>query len=185
MQLLKAGFAPLVPHLTCYMGGGKPERLPGGTQPEDWYEADLPWVAVADAVQRLPGESIGADLEEALAERLGIPVYHSVEDLVARRPARGDARFHALLNQLGRLHDKKQRDYGTDADPFANIRGSAEWGIEPWLGALLRAGDKVKRLKTFAQKRSLANESVRDSLLDLAAYSLIALILMEESGAAK
>jgi hypothetical protein len=41
--------------------------------------------------------------------------------------------------------------------------------------------DKVTRLKTYAVKGTLANEGVEDSLLDIAAYSLIALILFRES----
>lgn len=39
-----------------------------------WLENDLPWVAVADVVLRLPGESSGADEETAYAKSLGIPV---------------------------------------------------------------------------------------------------------------
>jgi hypothetical protein len=34
-----------------------------------------------DAVLRLPGESAGADLDVATAERLGIPVYHDVAEI--------------------------------------------------------------------------------------------------------
>lgn len=82
-QLLKAGFAPLVPHLTCYWAGDTPEVLPSGTVQEDWYAIDLPWVAVSEAVVRIPGESTGADKEVALARSLGIPVYESVESLIA------------------------------------------------------------------------------------------------------
>ena len=180
MRLLKAGFAPMVPHLTCFMGGNTPEVLPNGTVHEDWYAADLPWVAVSDAVLRLPGESTGADLETGLALRLGIPVYYSADELIAQPPARGDDRFHALLRQLGSLHCRKAADYGTDADQFANVRASVEWGIPPWLGALVRANDKVQRLKAYAAKRSLVNESVQDSMMDLAAYALIARILHDE-----
>src|SRR3990167_4090092 len=46
-------------------------------------------------------------------------------------------RFHDILQELGALHDRKQRDYGRDDDPFANVRASNEWGIEPWVGALV------------------------------------------------
>ena len=38
----------------------------------------------------------------------------------------GDPRFHYELARLGDLHDKKQVDYGTDNDPFANVRGSQD-----------------------------------------------------------
>jgi hypothetical protein len=86
--------------------------------------------------------------------------------------AEGDARFHELLRQIGELHDKKQRDYGADEDPFANVRASQEWGVEPWVGALVRLNDKGE----------LANESAEDSMMDIAVYSLIALILYRESG---
>jgi hypothetical protein len=92
----------------------------------------------------------------------------------------GDPRFHALLKQIGELHDAKQRDYGTDADAFANVRGSEDWGVAPWIGAMVRATDKVRRLQTYAAKGSLINEGVEDSLMDLAVYSLIALILFRE-----
>ncbi len=89
-------------------------------------------------------------------------------------------KFHDLLDEAGELHDKKQADYGVDNDPFANIRASTDWGLDPWVGAMLRTTDKVKRLQAFAQKGSLKNESARDSLMDIAVYSLIAIVLMEE-----
>lgn len=91
LRLLKAGLAPLVPHLTCYLGEAsapdlamlaRPETLTCGTTPTDWYEADLPWVDVADAVLRLPGESVGADLETQRAADRGIPVFTAIEDVI-------------------------------------------------------------------------------------------------------
>ncbi len=90
--------------------------------------------------------------------------------------------FHNILKDLGKLHDKKQRDYGTDADPFNNIRASAkEWGIPSWVGAMLRATDKVRRLQKFADKGELANESVIDAFDDLAVYAVIARVMYEEA----
>lgn len=88
--------------------------------------------------------------------------------------------FAKLLGEIEELHKKKQQDYGTDGDPFANIRGSEEWGIRPWIGAMVRAQDKIKRIQKYAREGNLANESVRDSFMDLAVYSLIACLLWEE-----
>jgi len=85
--------------------------------------------------------------------------------------------FHVVLKQLGDLHDKKQQDYGTDQDPFHNVRSAGEWGIEPWMGAMVRATDKVRRLQAYAKKGTLANEGVEDAFMDLAVYSIIALLL--------
>lgn len=92
----------------------------------------------------------------------------------------GDPRFHALLKEIGDLHDKKQKDYGVETDPFANVRGSSNWGVKPWVGAVVRANDKIKRLQKYAQDGQLANESARDSFMDLAVYALIALVLHDE-----
>jgi hypothetical protein len=88
--------------------------------------------------------------------------------------------LHAELKLLGELHDRKQQDYGTDADPFANVRASEEFGIPAWMGAVLRGNDKMSRLKTYAKKGTLANEGVEDSLRDMAVYALIALVLFRE-----
>src|SRR5438552_805176 len=80
VRLIHAGFAPFTPQLSCYMGGDTPEVLAAGIQHHEWLGMDLPWVAVSDCVLRLPGESTGADMEVAEAERLDIPVYHDVDE---------------------------------------------------------------------------------------------------------
>jgi len=89
-------------------------------------------------------------------------------------------RFHDLLKEIGELHDRKQSDYGRADDPFANVNGSAEWGIRPWVGAMLRATDKLKRLQKYSKEGNLANEGARDSFLDAAVYNLIACVLWEK-----
>jgi hypothetical protein len=88
IRLLKAGVPVHVPHLTCFMGqvydgpGAIPEVLPRGTVIEDWYGMSLVEVRKCDAVLRLPGESTGSDMEVEEAERLGLPVFHTVEDVL-------------------------------------------------------------------------------------------------------
>lgn len=90
-------------------------------------------------------------------------------------------RFHDILAELGDIHDQKQEDYGTEEDPFNNVRASArEWGVTPWFGAMLRATDKVKRLQTFYRTGRLTNESVIDAFNDLAVYAGIARVMYEE-----
>lgn len=95
IALIKAGLSPLCPHLSCFSGGvvkadprtasyyAKAEVLPAGTTVEQWYETDLPWVDVSEALLRLPGEGKGSDGEVARATELGIPVFYSVEEAVA------------------------------------------------------------------------------------------------------
>lgn len=98
---------------------------------------------------------------------------------MVRHPA--SARFHEILRELGDLHDAKGADYGTETDPFANVRASTEWGVPAWVGAMIRLTDKVRRLQAFARRGKLRNESAVDSLNDIAVYAVIARILLEES----
>ena len=100
VALTKAGFAPFCPHWSVY---AKPCRA---TSPdardnrqrveclgdwkgnddmshEDWMGVDLPWVQISHAVLRLPGESVGADLEVKHANENGIPVFTDTTELIA------------------------------------------------------------------------------------------------------
>ena len=88
--------------------------------------------------------------------------------------------FQGILREMLLLHQKKKQDYGSSSDPFANVRASEDFGIPGWLGAVIRANDKMSRLKSFAETGVLANESVEDSLIDMANYAVIALVLYRE-----
>ena len=110
------------------------------------------------------------------------------------RPMRGDSllkdhvhptsqEFYALCDRLKAMHASKSRDYGCPSgnDPLANIRNGAEFvGIEHWKGAMVRLSDKVTRLATFNATGRLGHEGVEDTLLDLASYALLALLLYQE-----
>ena len=89
--------------------------------------------------------------------------------------------YFDLLDRMKALHASKSRDYGSEHDPLANIRNGAVFvGIEPWKGAMVRLSDKVTRLATFNRTGTLTHEGVEDTLLDLASYSLLALLLYRE-----
>lgn len=111
--LLRAGFAPFCPHWSCFAGmhvdcnipdnikahGDEfcalGERLPNGSTHADWIGIDLPWVSVSDAVLRLPGTSKGADTEVELANRIGIPVFTTLAELLAILPPNVPDEDHA------------------------------------------------------------------------------------------
>jgi hypothetical protein len=91
--------------------------------------------------------------------------------------------FYDLCDRLKAMHAGKSQDYGCPSgnDPLANIRNGATFvGIEPWKGAMVRLSDKVTRLATFNATGRLGHEGVEDTLLDLASYSLLALLLYQE-----
>lgn len=154
----------------------------GSSQWARFLARDIPLLVADDveAVVVLPGweASRGATLEVHVAGELGKPILRYPDLGPARHP--GSERFHAILRKLGHLHDRKQADYGTDGDPFANVRNSSEWGMPAWVGAMMRGTDKVNRLKTFARRGTLANEGVLDAFDDLAVYAVIARVLYEQ-----
>jgi len=88
--------------------------------------------------------------------------------------------FSEVLAEMQAMHDRKSQDYGVQADPFANVRASEDFGIPGWLGTIVRLNDKITRIKSFAKNGSLANESLRDSLIDIAVYAAIAVALYDE-----
>jgi hypothetical protein len=105
VELARAGLAPWCPHWAAFSGGVRltPSGTPYaeaavhgcGLDHADWLRVDLAWMAGADAVLRLPGESEGADREVAEARRLGVPVFGNVLQvkLWADMPADGRRLF--------------------------------------------------------------------------------------------
>lgn len=79
-ELMNHGFAPFVPLLTHFQHLVHPRPY------QDWVTVDKEWVKVCDAILRLDGESKGADNEVALAESLGIPVFYSIDQVLAAFP---------------------------------------------------------------------------------------------------
>lgn len=131
-------------------------------------------------------------LEEA--ENEGWPMAQELRDEVLKSPIATWAglttaaelrhplsvRFHVLLKEIGELHDKKQKDYGTADDPFANVRGATEFGLPASMGAFIAMSDIMTRIKSFCVNGRLENEPLDNALRDMAVYSLIALVLHEE-----
>lgn len=109
----------------------------------------------------------------------------SAEEVIQRfAPHPSSRRFLELLDEMAELHRSKSRDYGSEEDPLANIRHGADYvDIEAWRGCMVRIADKVQRLRTYCKTGRLVHEGVRDTLLDLAAYSLLAIVLFEEGDA--
>ncbi len=75
------------------------------------------------------------------------------------------------------ITSKKNADYtGATGDPFANFKCVEQLGIvNTEEGFLTRMMDKVSRINTFIKKGVLqvSDESVEDTLLDLANYSIL------------
>ena len=89
-------------------------------------------------------------------------------------------RFHNLLKEIGELHDRKNADYATSQDPFSNFRECERLGVPAWRGCLVRMSDKWCRICNLVKTGECRNEPIEDSLMDLAVYSLICLLLYQD-----
>ena len=90
-RLLDLGFYPFTP---LYMHF---QHLLFPRTPEDWLKLDFVWLRQCDCIIRFFTEhngikldSPGADLEEELARKIGIPVFYSIEEMVVYYKEKGD-----------------------------------------------------------------------------------------------
>lgn len=114
---------------------------------------------------------------------LGDARFMALVDEVEGRFRTGDPRIYALFDRIRELHVTKGNDYADNADHFRNVRQAQDFGVAPWVGAMLRGNDKMERVKNFAAGTTLNHESVANSMFDLAAYCFIALALyFDENG---
>jgi hypothetical protein len=154
---------------------------------EEWYTPDVK-SDIASDTEPMPEETSAEETEQVDWDRVAYEPYiqHLLErakesrsTFSSERP--GSLPFLELLEEVRQLHLSKSQDYGSESDPLANIRQGAEFvNIEPWRGCMVRIADKVQRLRTFCQTGRLVHEGVRDTLLDLSAYSLLAIVLFDE-----
>jgi hypothetical protein len=99
-----------------------------------------------------------------------------------KRRHHSSERFHQILKEIGDLHDMKQADYGSDNDPFANVRAAEDFGLPGWVGGAIRMNDKMRRITKAGRlgPESLKFDSVEDDLRDMACYAVICLVMLEE-----
>lgn len=79
------------------------------------------------------------------------------------------------------LTSKKNHDYATQNEALANFK---EFGS---VGVLVRISDKFKRLKNkmWDKQDFIVDESLHDTMIDLANYAVIMMIITEEEQKAK
>lgn len=70
-HILAYGHYPFIPHLTHYFDTLKPR---GCVSYNKYLEWDLAFLVVCDVLIRLPGASVGADREVAMARAMGMTV---------------------------------------------------------------------------------------------------------------
>lgn len=86
--------------------------------------------------------------------------------------------FHAILEKMADIHDKKNHDYA-GGNYLSDLIASNRMGIPGWMNALLRMQQKMSRLESFAKQGTfkVKDETLVDTLEDLAVYAVITAIL--------
>jgi len=95
--------------------------------------------------------------------------------------------FKETLEQMQKIMEAKNHDYGANADPFNNFRNCERLGIcSVEEGILVRLSDKLSRASTLLKKDAKVNdEKIEDTLLDMAIYAIILKCYLESKKEAK
>jgi len=80
--------------------------------------------------------------------------------------------YKKTIKELFKLYKKKNHDYGNS---FHNIY--KRFGL---LTSIIRLSDKLERLETLMITKNKVDESIKDTLKDLANYSILTLIELDE-----
>ena len=91
-------------------------------------------------------------------------------------------RFHEIVKEMVELHDRKNRDYGGSEYLSNFMMCEKHKGVPAWIGCIIRLSDKMARLMNIASTEEIAvsDETLTDTLTDLAVYAIITRILYED-----
>lgn len=94
-----------------------------------------------------------------------------------------DREIRGFLNSQYSLLIRKGTDYSGE-DTLDSFRTLEDIGISPSLTIFMRLADKFQRIKRYMKKKKfeVSDESVEDTLLDLANYSVLLHLALKEEG---
>lgn len=87
--------------------------------------------------------------------------------------------FNKVVDEILKLHEKKNKDYGTQRNPLNNLTACERLGLNSTTGIVVRLQDKWARIENFYLNGKLENESLRDAFIDNAIYSLLAVTILD------
>ena len=91
-------------------------------------------------------------------------------------------RFREIVNEMVELHDRKNRDYAGSEYLSNFLMCEKHMGVPAWIGCIIRLSDKMARIMNIARtdEISVGDETITDTLMDLAVYAIITRILYED-----
>jgi len=90
--------------------------------------------------------------------------------------------FVESLDKMKEIHAQKNHDYAGEEDPFKNFRMCENMGLcSVETGIMVRMSDKMSRIANLLEKENaVKDESITDTLIDLANYSIILKCYLEQ-----
>ena len=80
--------------------------------------------------------------------------------------------FEKTIIEMAKLRRAKNKDYGNAFDDLFH-----EYGLQY---SIMHLHEKLNRIKTVHKNNKANNESIKDSLIDLANYAIMTYILMDK-----
>ena len=90
-------------------------------------------------------------------------------------------KFKETLNEMYSTFCKKQLDYGPGNIMIGGNIEDVEDRKMALLGLWIRSNDKMERIKNLMKTNNANNESIEDSYLDLANYSIISMLVRSKT----
>lgn len=125
------------------------------------------------------------DLELAVASLIGADkaeVVNNLKNIIARlkilgiRPTLPDnvEQFMSITQDMSKTYAAKNHDYGNSFEQSLD-----EFGL---VASVVRIGDKMNRIKSLIKKEAqVKDESVKDTLLDMANYAIMTVMWMNKN----
>ena len=125
---------------------------------------------------RFPDQSTGVINEDLIVGVKRAAPKHAVHD-DGPGPVKADTnlQFIDYLRQMRQVHDSKNHDYADVGNPYSNFEGAAQIaGVTVDTVFQVMIGIKLERLRQLVgTDKEANNESVDDSILDLANYAAL------------
>ena len=121
-----------------------------------------------------------------MKEKIGdyVSKHNTVKDVDDEYPVMCES-FVAITEEMFELFKKKQSDYGPTNIGMGNRTIDTDGDVEKsMIGLTVRMNDKIQRLMNLVlDRKSPQNESVEDTLIDIANYAVMAkLVINKEWG---
>jgi hypothetical protein len=91
-------------------------------------------------------------------------------------------KFGEFLKQMEKTFIDKDADYAGPRGPFGNFKECETIGLPAYVGCYVRMMDKITRLNNLILfDPKIKDEKIHDTAMDLANYSVVFRILLDES----